>query len=86
MVPAISELPGKGPLSGWILSHDQVEAVYMRRAGYKCRVLAEEGGAAHLPEHVEIVVAGGPVGAQRYFDAPGQQPRRGAGAAGQLEV
>lgn len=35
-------LPGKGPLSGYILSHDQVEATLMRRAGYEVRVLAEE--------------------------------------------
>lgn len=35
-------LPGRGPLSGPILSHDQVEAVLMRRAGYDVRVLAEE--------------------------------------------
>ncbi|MEX5727776.1 membrane glycosyltransferase [Rhodovulum iodosum] len=35
-------LPGRGPLSGHILSHDQVEAVLMRRAGYEVRVLAEE--------------------------------------------
>ncbi|MGC9417521.1 MAG: glucans biosynthesis glucosyltransferase MdoH [Rhodovulum sp.] len=36
-------LPGRGPLSGHILSHDQVEAVLMRRAGYEVRVIAEEG-------------------------------------------
>lgn len=36
-------IPGKGPLSGPIMSHDQVEAVLMRRAGYEVRVLAEEG-------------------------------------------
>ncbi|MEM8552864.1 MAG: glucans biosynthesis glucosyltransferase MdoH [Pseudomonadota bacterium] len=36
-------LPGKGPLSGFVMSHDQVEAVLMRRAGYQVRVLAEEG-------------------------------------------
>ncbi len=38
-------LPGKGPLSGAILSHDQVEAVMMRRAGYEVRVLPQEGGS-----------------------------------------
>ncbi|MEM7290715.1 MAG: glucans biosynthesis glucosyltransferase MdoH [Pseudomonadota bacterium] len=38
----LPKLEGDGPLSGWILSHDQVEAVYMRRAGLECRVLAEE--------------------------------------------
>ncbi|MDJ0993870.1 MAG: glucans biosynthesis glucosyltransferase MdoH [Dinoroseobacter sp.] len=35
-------LPGHGPLSGDILSHDQLEACLMRRAGYQVRVLAEE--------------------------------------------
>lgn len=35
-------LPGTGPLSGPILSHDQIEAVLMRRAGYEVRVLPEE--------------------------------------------
>lgn len=36
-------LPGNGPLSGYVLSHDQVEAVMMRRAGYEVRVLPLEG-------------------------------------------
>ncbi|MGB0505761.1 MAG: glucans biosynthesis glucosyltransferase MdoH [Pikeienuella sp.] len=36
-------LSGKGPLSGHILSHDQVEAALMRRAGYEVRVLPVEG-------------------------------------------
>lgn len=36
-------LSGKGPLSGHVMSHDQVEAVLMRRAGYHVRVLVEEG-------------------------------------------
>lgn len=36
-------LPGDGPLGGHILSHDQVEAVLMRRGGYHVRVLVEEG-------------------------------------------
>lgn len=40
----LPELPGTGPLSGRILSHDQVEAVLMRRAGYEVRVLPQEGG------------------------------------------
>src|SRR6056297_1884725 len=35
-------LPGRGPLSGSIMSHDQVEAVLMRRAGYEVRVMAQE--------------------------------------------
>jgi membrane glycosyltransferase len=32
-------------VSGHVLSHDQVEAVLMRRAGYEVRILAEEGGS-----------------------------------------
>jgi membrane glycosyltransferase len=38
-------LPGKPPLGGHILSHDQVEAVLMRRAGYEVRVWPKEGGS-----------------------------------------
>ncbi|MBL8573056.1 MAG: glucans biosynthesis glucosyltransferase MdoH [Hyphomicrobiaceae bacterium] len=38
-------LPGKPPLGGEILSHDQVEAVFMRRAGFDVRVLPEEEGS-----------------------------------------
>jgi len=43
-----AELPtlaGKPPLGGVILSHDQVEAVLVRRAGYEVCVLPEEGGS-----------------------------------------
>ncbi|MBU2583678.1 MAG: glucans biosynthesis glucosyltransferase MdoH [Alphaproteobacteria bacterium] len=36
-------LPGEGPLDGHVMSHDQVEAVLMRRAGYHVRVLSKEG-------------------------------------------
>ena len=35
-------IPGSGPLSGDILSHDQVEAALMRRAGYAVRVIPVE--------------------------------------------
>ncbi len=35
-------LAGKPPLGGHVLSHDQVEAVLMRRAGFEVRVLPEE--------------------------------------------
>jgi membrane glycosyltransferase len=38
-------LPGKPPLGGPVLSHDQIEAAMMRRAGYEVRVLAREGGS-----------------------------------------
>lgn len=49
----LPKLRGEGPLSGWVLSHDQVEAVYMRRAGFECRVLAEESGSyEENPPHI----------------------------------
>ena len=35
-------LPGKPPLGGHILSHDQLEAVLLRRAGYEVRVIPVE--------------------------------------------
>jgi membrane glycosyltransferase len=38
-------LPGKPPLGGPILSHDQVEAALMRRAGYEVRVMPDEAGS-----------------------------------------
>ena len=38
-------LPGKPPLGGLILSHDQVEAALLRRAGYEVRVVPEEGAS-----------------------------------------
>jgi len=40
---ALPVLPGDGPLGGHVMSHDQVEAVLMRRAGYHVRVIPEEG-------------------------------------------
>ncbi|WP_118132752.1 glucans biosynthesis glucosyltransferase MdoH [Oceanicella sp. SM1341] len=40
---ALPVLPGRGPLAGHVLSHDQVEAVLMRRAGFEVRVLPVEG-------------------------------------------
>jgi len=38
-------LPGNPPLGGHVLSHDQLEAALMRRAGYEVRVLPEERGS-----------------------------------------
>jgi membrane glycosyltransferase len=37
----LSELPGKPPLGGQILSHDFVEAALMRRAGFKVRMATD---------------------------------------------
>ena len=46
-----------GPLGGFILSHDQVEAVLMRRAGYECRVLPQEdlGWEENPPTLIEFL-------------------------------
>lgn len=38
-------LKGGPPLGGHVLSHDQVEATFMRRAGYEVRVLPVENGS-----------------------------------------
>ncbi len=38
-------LPGTSPLSGHVLSHDQLEATLMRRSGYEVRVLPVECGS-----------------------------------------
>ena len=38
-------LPGGAPLGGAVMSHDQVEATLMRRAGYEVRVLPVETGS-----------------------------------------
>ena len=42
---ALPMLPGKPPLGGHVLSHDQVEAVLMRRAGFEVRVMPAEDGS-----------------------------------------
>ena len=41
----LPHLPGPPPLGGPVLSHDQVEATFMRRAGYEVRVLPIEEGS-----------------------------------------
>lgn len=41
----LPQLPGPPPLGGPVLSHDQLEAVLMRRAGYEVRVLPDEDGS-----------------------------------------
>jgi membrane glycosyltransferase len=42
---ALPVLRGGPPLGGHILSHDQIEAVLMRRAGYEVRIMPLEGGS-----------------------------------------
>jgi membrane glycosyltransferase len=39
---ALPALPGKGPMSGAVLSHDQVEAALMRGAGWAVRAIPDE--------------------------------------------
>jgi membrane glycosyltransferase len=53
----IPTLPYGGPLGGHVLSHDQVEAVLMRRAGYEVRVLPEEdlGWEENPPTLIEFI-------------------------------
>src|SRR5205823_4582978 len=45
------------PVKGYVLSHDQIEAVLMRRAGYAVRVLASEGSSfeQNPPTLVEFI-------------------------------
>jgi membrane glycosyltransferase len=55
---ALPDIPGKGPLAGPILSHDQVEAALMRRAGFEVRLIVDEFGSweenpPDLPSFVE---------------------------------
>ncbi|WP_374446909.1 glucans biosynthesis glucosyltransferase MdoH [Stella sp.] len=53
----IPRLSGRPPFGGDVLSHDQIEAALMRRAGWEVRVLPEEGGSweANPPTLVEFV-------------------------------
>ena len=38
-------IPGKGPFSGHVISHDQIEASFMHRAGYEVRTFPQESGS-----------------------------------------
>jgi membrane glycosyltransferase len=53
----IPPFPGGGPLGGHVLSHDQIEAVLMRRAGYEVRVLVDEdlGWEENPPTLLEFI-------------------------------
>ncbi len=53
----IPPLPEGGPLGGHVLSHDQIEAVLMRRAGYEVRVLPDEilGWEENPPTLLEFI-------------------------------
>jgi membrane glycosyltransferase len=50
---ALPRLPGVAPLGGEILSHDFVEAAFMRRAGYEVWLLADlEGSWEEVPSNI----------------------------------
>jgi membrane glycosyltransferase len=53
----IAKLPDGGVLGGHVLSHDQIEAALMRRAGYDVRVLPEEdlGWEENPPTLIEFI-------------------------------
>jgi membrane glycosyltransferase len=81
---AFCELPvlGEGALvKGHILSHDQIEAVLMRKAGYEVRVLAEEGASfeQNPPTLLEFIRRDlrwcqGNMQYWQFLNAPGLQP------------
>jgi membrane glycosyltransferase len=54
---ALAALPGDGPEDRHILSHDQIEAVLMRAAGYDVRVLPQEdlGWEENPPTLIEFI-------------------------------
>jgi membrane glycosyltransferase len=54
---ALPEIERRGPLGGPILSHDHIEAVLMRRAGYEVRALPEEelGWEENPPTLLEFI-------------------------------
>jgi membrane glycosyltransferase len=54
---ALPVLGGGPPFGGHVLSHDQVEATLMRRAGYEVRVMPVEGGSyeENPPDVLEFI-------------------------------
>lgn len=54
---ALPVLPGRPPLGGPVLSHDQVEATLMRRAGYEVRIMPVEDGSFedNPPDALEFI-------------------------------
>jgi membrane glycosyltransferase len=74
-------LPGKPPFGGHILSHDHIEAMMMRRAGYEVRVIpAEMGSYEETPptlldfEARDVRWANGNLQYTKLLDMPGLQP------------
>lgn len=74
-------LPGKPPFGGHILSHDHIESMMMRRAGYEVRVIPEEVGSfEETPptlldfEARDVRWANGNLQYVKLLDMPGLQP------------
>jgi membrane glycosyltransferase len=77
----LDPIRGRGVLAGDILSHDQVEAVLMRRAGFETRVLADEDDSFEdnppsLPDFIarELRWCNGNMQYLRLLGMPGLKP------------
>lgn len=74
----LPRLPGKPPLGGEILSHDFVEAAFMRRAGFEVWLLADLGGSwEEVPSNVIDYAARDRRWAQGNLQHLGLLPMRG---------
>src|ERR1700761_5583135 len=74
----LPRLPGKPPLGGEILSHDFVEAAFMRRAGMKVWLLTDLGGSfEEVPSNVVDFAARDRRWAQGNLQHLGLLPTRG---------
>ena len=74
----LPRLPGKPPLGGEILSHDFVEAAFMRRAGFKVWLLTDLGGSfEEVPSNVPDFAARDRRWAQGNLQHLGLLPARG---------
>jgi membrane glycosyltransferase len=74
----LPKLPGKPPLGGEILSHDFVEAAFMRRAGYQVWLVADLGGSwEEVPSNVLDYAARDRRWAQGNLQHLGLLPMRG---------
>jgi len=74
----LPKLPGKPPLGGEILSHDFVEAAFMRRAGYQVWLAADvDGSWEEVPSNVLDYAARDRRWAQGNLQHLGLLPMRG---------
>jgi membrane glycosyltransferase len=74
----LPKLPGKPPFGGEILSHDFVEAAFMRRAGYQVWLVADLGGSwEEVPSNVIDYAARDRRWAQGNLQHLGLLPMRG---------